>query len=245
MAVYPIIEDNYYKKDQPAKSEELINTVNVLNSPLIVEDYNDEIYKTPIAFVLNLGERKTVVIEYTDIPVLNSVVTAYKTDSEGEIFYDETTGNISNVVVSGVIVDYYAHGASVFFDGTNDENLYVVIVAAGFPLKSRKDVVTKIYESGIVENGVLNHDLKKNHLLQDRNLCETIGNTLLNVFQMPRKDIKINWRGNLDLDIHVNNTFSIPEYNKNGILTIGEFKIFKQVTKFDGAFEQNTDGRKI
>jgi hypothetical protein len=63
---YSITEYNYYKKQQPAKSEELLNYIQVGFHPLQVQDYNDEYYKTMDATPLPFGTTKDIECKYNE-----------------------------------------------------------------------------------------------------------------------------------------------------------------------------------
>ena len=240
---YYIDENNYYKRDQPEKTEEFINLVQVPVSPLIVQDFDDEAYRgDPILFTTL--EEKTIEIKFSDIPFRSPTATVYITDIEGELTYNETSGHISNDTIAITTATYYAWGASLTMTNTELASAYIVIVVSGYPLKAKGDVTPEARDNeGIIENGVLKYKLKKNHLIQDVTLGQEIADTLLDSFSIARKDVALDWRGNLCLRLM--DEIETIEYNKNGILTTGEFYIYKQVTEYDGTLKQITNGRKI
>lgn len=242
---YYIDENNYYKRDQPAKTEELINLVQVPVSPLITPKTSeiDEVYSgAPILFTT--GEEKTIEIKYSDIPLRSPKATAYISDVDGELTEDDTSGKYTNDTITITTATYYAWGASLTMTNTEATSEYIVITVDGYPLKAKGDVIPEARdEDGIIENGVLKYKLKKNHLIQDNTLGQEIADTLLGAFSINSKDVTLDWRGNLCLRLM--DEVEIVEYNKDDILTTGEFYIYKQVTDYDGTLKQITNGRKI
>lgn len=242
---YYIDENNYYKRDQPEKTEELINLVQVPVSPLITPKTSeiDEVYSgAPILFTA--GEEKTIEIKFSDIPLRSPSATAYISDIDGELSEDDTSGKYTNDTITITTATYYAWGASLTMTNTEATPEYIVITVDGYPLKAKGDVIPEARdEDGVIENGVLKYKLKKNHLIQDNTLGQEIANTLLDAFSIARKDVTLDWRGNLC--IRLMDEIETIEYNKDDILTTGEFYIYKQVTTYDGTLKQITNGRKI
>ena len=242
---YLINSDNYKTKKQPAKSEELINIVQVSNSPLEFDvlNFEDRLFKsgTPLDFAI--AESKTIEIVFSDIPVKNPEANAYITLEEGELTCN-SSGEISNTGFNISTKTYYAWGASLSMTNLTGSQKYVVVVVSGYPLIVIGDEKIEARdEDGIIENGILIHKLKENHLIQNRELAQSIADTLLSSFSTPRKDISLDWRGCLDLNL--NNEITVPEYDKKGIYTEGDFYIYKQSSSYDGTYKQKTDGRKI
>jgi len=240
---YAITADNYFKKNQPSKSEELKNVVRIPVSPLALDDFDDELYisGTPLDFAN--AETKTIEIEFSDIPTKSPEAKAYITDAEGELLYHATTGNITNTELNITTETYYAWGAGLVITNNTGSQKYIVIVVSGYPLivKGGENIESRD-EDGIIENGILVHELKANHLIQDRELGKNIADTLLDSYKTARKDINLDWRGNLDLNLR--DEITVPEYDKNDIYTEADFIIFKQTSDYDGTFKQATNGRK-
>lgn len=152
---YYIDEDNYYKRSQPAKTEEQINTVQVPASPLVEEDYDDQIYKgDPETFTAL--ESKTIEIKYSTIPILDAEAKAYivasSGEDEGELLEDEGSGEISNTEATITSVIYYAWGASLTISNPVAAPSDIVIVVGGTPLKAKGDQIPEATDpEGIVE----------------------------------------------------------------------------------------------
>ena len=240
---YYIDGNNYFKRLQPAKTEELINLVQVPVSPLTIQDEDDRAYVGD-AIVFSALEAKTIEITYSNIPMKNMSAKAYLTDAEGELIIDETNGEITNDQLVIYPSTYYAWGASLTITNSEASEQNVVVVAAGYHLKDvGKEIIETEDAEGVVENGVLKYKLKKNHLIQTRALGEDIANTLLTSFSIVRKDVTLDYRGNLCLRLM--DEIETIEYNKDGIFSTGEFYLYKIVTHYDGTVKQDLNGRKI
>jgi len=255
---YLINEDNYFDKVQPAKSEELLNLIEVNHHPQQIQDHNDEYYKTMEAIPLPYLSTREIECVYSEPPCLNPVATAYETNEDGELTYDDITGEIDNDLLTINSVTYYAWGAILNITNNNvpttttttsttitpfSSRGYCVVVIAADPLKSQgKEGYTAESAPSILENGVLKYSYPKNYLIQSRLITIEIAITLLATYVISKRDIATNWRG--DPSLELTDTVTIPEYNKNGIYTEGDFVVFKQVIRYDGTLKAKLEGRK-
>lgn len=245
---YIITKDEYFQNTQPAKSEELINIVNVSSNPLGEEDFEDELYKTSDPIPIENGEEIIVEIKFKDVPVRNPIAQGYYVSDittvppeADELEYNDITGLISSPKLA-TITDYYAWGATVTVTNDYGADGYCIIVVSGYPLKAEKEIVSSRDDDSIAENGILDYEFPDNHLVQSRNVANSIAYTLVESYSTPRKDININWRGNPALLLL--DKVQIPEYQKGSINTQGIFSIFRQTLDFDGTLIGNLDGRK-
>ena len=239
-------QDNYFKRLQPAKTEELINLVQVPIAPLTsvtVKDYNDSIYTgEPILF--ESAELRTVEINYTKVPVKDAEAIAYLSDEEGDLTEDDITGEITNAQLTITNPVFYAWGASLTIENSESSEQYVVIKVGGYHLKDEgKGIIEASDSAGIIENGVLKYKVKKNHLIQSRPLGQSIADTLLTAFSIVRKDVTLDYRGNLCLRLM--DEIETIEYNRDGIYSTGNFYLYKIQSVYDGTFKQTLNGRKI
>lgn len=248
---YIITQDDYFQKQQPAKSEELINQVEVAANPLAIEDFDDEFYKTSNPIYIANGATITEEIKYKEAPLLTAVAKAYYVPETltteappvgQDLQYDDTTGLISSPEIS-TSTEYYAWGARVTITNDCGADGFYVIVVSGYPLKANRQIMTARDTASIAENGTLKYKYPDNHLIQSRIIAQEIADDLLAVYVQPRKDISVDWRGNQALELL--DEIQVPEYQKDGINTQGTFYIFKQQTEYDGTLKQKTDGRKI
>lgn len=249
---YIITKNDYFQKQQPAKSEELINFIEVASNPLQIQDFEDEFYKTSNAIYIEDGETIIQECKYKEIPLMNPTATAYyvpetattEDPAEGdELLYDDTTGLISSPVLSSS-TEYYAWGAIVTVTNDYGADGFFIIVISGYPLKvTSKELMSAEDNSSITENGLMKYTYPDNHLIQSRLIAQDIAENLLDVYSLPRKDINIQWRGNPALELL--DEIQAPEYQKGTINTQGLFYIYKQKLDYDGTLKGVIDGRKI
>ncbi len=249
---YIITKNDYFQKQQPAKTEELINFIEVASNPLQIQDFEDEFYKTSNPIFIGNGETIIQECKYKEIPLLNPTATAYyvpetattEDPAEGDdLIYDDTTGLISSPVLNSS-TEYYAWGAIVTITNDYGADGFFVIVISGYPLKvTAKELMSAKDSSSITENGLMKYTYPNNHLIQSRLIAQDIANNLLNVYSLPRKDINITWRGNPALELL--DEIQAPEYQKGVINTQGLFYIYKQTLEYDGTLNSKIDARKI
>jgi hypothetical protein len=248
---YIINENDYFQKQQPAKSEELINVVEVSANPLRIQDFDDEFYKTSDPVYIANGQTITEVIKYKESPLLDGEAKAYYVPETAttedpaigqDLLYDDNTGLISSPELT-TTTDYYAWGAEVTVTNDYGADGFYIIVVSGYPLKANRQLMTATDAESVIENGTLRYKYSDNHLVQSRNVAQEIADALLATYVVPRKDISVEWRGNQALELL--DEIQVPEYNKDGINTQGTFFIYKQQLQYDGTLRQKTDGRKI
>jgi hypothetical protein len=80
-------------------------------------------------------------------------------------------------------------------------------------------------------------------LIQSETMAQLIADTVLATYKTPRKDVVIQWRGNMALEI--GDLIEVPEYQKNGIDIRGTFYIYKNSLDYDGTLKATTSGRKV
>jgi len=246
---YLITKDDYFQLQQPAKSEELDNIIEVASNPLNIQDFNDEIYKTSEAIPILDGEEITVEVKFKDIPVRNPIAQGYYVEETTtvppeveELEYDDTTGLISSPELT-TTADYYAWGARVTVTNNYGADGYCIIVVSGYPLRAEPEIMSAQNDESIAENGVLKYVYPTNHLIQSRIIAQDIADELLESYATPRKDVNVTWRGNPALEL--TDETQVPEYQKDGIDTQGIFTIYRQTLEFDGTLRGTIDGRKV
>jgi len=246
---YIITKNEYFQLQQPAKSEELDNIIEVASNPLNIEDFEDEVYKTSEAIPILDGEEITVEIKFKNIPLRNPTAQGYYVGDTttvppeaDELEYDDVTGLISSPELT-TVVDYYAWGASVTVTNNQGSNGYCIIVVSGYPLKAEPEIMEAQDADSIAENGVLKYVYPENHLIQSRAIAQDIADELLASYSTPRKDVNLTWRGNPALELI--DEIQVPEYQKGDIDTQGIFSIYRQTLEFDGTLRGMISGRKV
>jgi hypothetical protein len=225
---YSITKDDYFQKNQPAKSEELFNSVVITTEPMIESEVSAEVYRSDAA--VSVPASSTVVVEcvYNSSPVKSALA----------VLEDESVG------VTILSEDYYCWGAVITLQNTEPTEGTAIIVITGVALSVSGEATIEDHDDdSITENGLLKYEYPTNHLIQTREMAETIAAGLLANYKTFRKDITIDWRGNPALEL--GDIIEAPEYQRNLVNTLGLFYIYKQKTDFDGTLKSVTEGRKI
>ena len=227
-----LTKDDYFTKKQPTKSEELKNRIEVTTQPLLPVDTAEDIYKTGSLIALEALEEQTVTAYYSTQPALLTGTTINIEDNVGGEF--QITA-----------VTYYAWGAEFtianidpVLDGTGN------VVIEGYPLRTTgSETVTAEDTSSIFSYGLQKYTLKKNHLIQTPQMAQDIAAVLLSSYKEQRKDVTLTWRGNPVIEL--GDTITVPEYQRDATLVLGNFKVTKNKLTYDGTLKETTDGRKI
>jgi hypothetical protein len=227
-----ISRDDIFQMTRPAKSEELVNVVDVSSHRYDYEPTVEEIYTSTDAETINGNATVTVTIEYKEKPAKKSTVTIKIADKSG------THASVS--VSSGT---YYAWGAVLVLVNASALQQQYTIVITGYPLKLMgKDISSTSDATSINENGMLLYKYKDNYLIQSRTMAEKISAMLLDSYKTPRKDLSIQWRGNPALEL--TDIIETIVFNKGGLSATGIFCTIKQTLDFDGTLRATLGGRK-
>lgn len=228
---YSITKDDYFDRQQPAKTEELRNIIRITTQPLRPGEETEEVYRTPEDEPVSVpaGGTTTVEVVFSSAPVVNQVF-----DLE-----DETAG----VTIQGSPVEY-AWGASVTLANSGGSPGTAIIVVTGDVLRvqGEQTIETKDDDS-ITVNGALLYEFPENHLIQTKAMASTIAAALLASYKDPRKDTTITWRG--DPALVLGDKIEVPIYQRGSIDTRGTFLIYKNRISFDGSLRMTTDARKV
>jgi hypothetical protein len=233
MTTYPITKDDYFDRQQPAKTEELRNVVRVVTQPLVAEESEDpiEVFRTDEAEPVSVpaGGSITIEVVYNTCPVMNAVF-----DLE-----EETAG----VTISGTPIEY-AWGASVTLANSGGSVGTALVVVTGDVLKvDGEQTIEKLNQDSIDSNGRQLYEYPENHLVQTKVMADQIATALLSSYKDPRKDTQITWRG--DMAMELGDKIEVPIYQRGAIDTRGDFVIYKQKIVFDGTLKMTTDARKV
>jgi hypothetical protein len=224
-----ITADEIFKKAQPAKSEELVNFVEV--SYFTPETQSSAPVYTSPETTLAGGASTTIEFKYSEPPV--KLAGASITNSEG---YEA-------IALTTTASAFYAWGGSVTVENESGTEGKFKVVITGQAIKFESALVTKKDDASILENGLLKYKYPDNKLIQTKEMAETIATNLLKSYKTPRKDISIEWIGNPALEL--GDIIEVPEYQKQGLDIRGEFAVYKNKIDFDGTLRQSTEGRKI
>jgi len=223
-----ITKHDYFDKLQPAKSEELANSISVGFAPL-VPGAEEVVYKSDGDITLAGGASLTIPLAvFSKVPVVDAVASLI--DAAG-------TTTITSAV-------YYAHGATLTItNAAGGPDTFSVQVKAK-PLEVQgAGVVTEEDAESINEHGLLAYAFPDNPFIQTKAVAELIADTLLSSYKLPRRDVSLDWRGNPALELV--DEIEVPEYQKKGIDKRGLFRIVRQSMEFDGTLRATTDARKL
>jgi len=224
---YSITKDDYFDLEQPMKSEELYNIIEVPISPFAESEEDEDVYKSDKEISIEAGETKELICEYKSIPVIDAA---------------------AKIVAPGTITitasDYYAWGAKITVVNSGGTAGTFTLTISGKPLNViGEETITAENAASIAESGRLKYEVKGNHLIQDRLVAQSIADGLLASYSVPRKDCTLNWRGNPALVL--NDEIEAVIYKDDLITVTDIFRIYKQNFSFDGTLKGSTEGRKV
>lgn len=231
--VLDIASNDYFTRSEPAKSEEIVNRVEVVTSPIQPAADPSEVWSGE-GYSLASNASITLEVEYKndDLPYLTTGASATVTPT--------TPG--ANVAVTSAT--YYAFGASITIKNNegSTQGFSVSISAKQFQKIGSRVSVAEDYASQR-ENGLLVHEYKGNHLIQTDTIAAQIAAKLLAGFKDARKDVEIEWRGNPALELK--DVIRAPVYIKHGITQRAEYYVYRQQHEYDGTYKSQLSGRKV
>ena len=226
-----IAKDEYFTRNQPAKSEEIVNLVNVSTQPLVPVSELEKVFQTKDKISLSFGEIKTIFVEYSKPPVLIDGAVASIIDSEGG------TMTINSA-------DYFVWGAEVEVECTNGSSVQANVKIDGYPLEVQgAEIINTQDDDSIVTNGLQEYSYPENPLVQDTIMAQQIADNLLDAYKIARKDVTVVWKGNPALVL--GDDIVVPEYERVYDQVLGTFKITRNTIEFDGTLKETTEGRKV
>lgn len=218
---YGIGPDDYFRKDNPPKTDGVANYIEVETQPLTVEA-EKEVYRSNEPVTIGAGETKTLTVYFNETPCI------------------EATASLADEPVGCTIQDakYYAWGADITVYSPNSGTFTLVIEAKPLKVINKEKVIAKD-EASIAENGVLTYTFPSNPLVQTAAMAQDIADRLLNMFKDPRRDLELEWRGNPALLL--GDLVIVPDYKDER----GYFYIVKNELDFSGALRARLSGRRI
>lgn len=219
--------DLYYNLSVVPKTEEITNAVVVSAELPVLDSTDSDIYDSDETFSIPTGETEiTVTIKWSTVPVDPDTVVIARTVVSG-------TSSISSS-------DIYVWGARVYITGTGGSTFSLSATGRASTL-SKTQYVTEDTDS-INEYGKKTYDFPTNHLVQSFELAKEIGDSLLPLYKDLRKDARIQWPGNTIVEI--SDLMNVTEFDSDTVTTNNDFYIIKQVLKFNGALDVDTELRR-
>lgn len=209
-----ITKDDYFRKNNPAKGEEIANSIEV-ETQFLNPGTPKEVYRSNEAISINANETLTVNVTYNDKPCINAIASLAETS--GDVTIDD--------------VEYYATNADVTLKSISGGTAKIVVNATPLIIQSRDKIVAKD-EQSIIDNGIMKFSFPANALVQTREVAQMIANKLLQYYKDPRRDVEIEWRGNPALELG------------DVIDTDDKYYVTKQEIEYSGYLRAKLDGRK-
>ena len=229
--VIPLTSLDYYTREQPTKSEELVNRVVVTTQPLVVASATEELFQMSEGFTLNDTETRDFIFYYKKIPALETGAVTTFTDTSGGAFTITTE-------------TYYPWGVELTITNNSGVAGGAKIQIDGYPIEiSGEESIIEEATPEIKSYGLQEYIYPKNHLIQSGVLAGLIASNLLTSYKTIRKDTSLVWRGNPALEL--GDTIEVPEYKRGATEVLGEFKIIKNQISYDGTLRETTDARKV
>ncbi len=232
MSIALIIDrDNYFSREQPEKSEEQVNRVEIVTQPLTPATSTSQVYKTKELITLAAGGSYTLTAEYGSPPVLTTDATATITDNTG--------GTLT--ILSQT---FYPWGAVVIVENndSSEGSAHVTIEGYALTVQGKETIIAEDTDS-IEDNGLQKYTYPANHLIQDATVAGLIATKLLASYKQYRKDVNVQWRGNPALELA--DDILVTTYERGATKVQESFRVYKNQITFDGSLSQTTDGRKI
>lgn len=224
-SVLEITADNYFERQQPAQTDEIVNQVNVKTLPYQPKAATEDIYGSESPIAIAAGQTLTVNCTYQESPVQGA----------SAVLLGATTAAIS-------AASYYAWGADITIYSAAAESVKIKISGTKFEIVGG-EIRTKTDAESIVEFGLQNYDFPDNKLIQSPEVADAIAEDLLEAYKIQRKDQTLDWRGHPALEL--GDPLTLPEFIKGAVSEKGIFYITKAQHSFDGSYRVSMDARKI
>lgn len=218
---YGIGPEDYFKKDNPSKENEIANYIEVETQPLR-PDVEKEVYQSNEPIAILTGQTKTITVYYNETPCIDAVASL------------EGTGSI-------VSETYYSWGATIKVFSSVDGQFTLKINAK--PLKvQNKEKAIAFDEKSIADNGQIQYPYPGNPLIQTLSVAQKIADKLLQYYKDPRRDLVIEWRCNPALEL--GDIITVPDYQRGNTDIRGYYYITKQDIEYTGALRAKLEGKR-
>lgn len=224
--------DDYFTREQPEKSEEQVNRVEVTTQPLLSEAAPSQVFSTSNPIILEPSTYYTLTAQYGSPPVHPTGATATITNE----------GVATLTILSST---FYPWGAVIIIennDATHAGSANITIDGIALKVQGKETIVAEDADS-IADNGLQKYTYPNNHLIQSPEMALQIATALLNSYKQYRKDVSVNWRGNPALELA--DDILVTTYERGATKVQESFRAYKNQIAFDGSLNQTTDGRKL
>lgn len=220
-SVLTITRDDYFSKDNPPKSDQVANYIEVETQPLR-PDTSTEVYRSNNPIAVAAGQSYNLTTYYNNKPCINAVASLV---------------GATNTTITATT--YYAWGANLTLknSGSTTENVTPVINATPLKILNQEKAIAQDATS-ILLNGKLKYTFPNNQLVQTLALAQVIADALLASYKDPRRDLTMDWRGNPALLL--GDRVTVIDRN-NSI----DYFTTKQEIDFDGSLRVKMEGKKV
>jgi len=211
---------DYFRKDSPARSDEVANYIEVETTPLR-PDVTQEVYRSNEPVVIAADETKALTVYYNQMPCIEAFATLEEAPS-GCVIQSAT---------------YYATSATIIVQSLAAGTFTLIIQAKPLRVLNREIAMAQDPAS-ITENGRLAYKLTGNPLIQTFATAQTIANTLLASFKNPRRDVEMEWRGNPA--VLLADRVTVVDRNEQN-----DYFVTRQEINWTGALRARLNGRRV
>lgn len=222
---YGISADDYFSKDNPTKTDEIANYIEVETQPLRTDTAKEQ-YRSNEAIIMTAGRVYSLTAYFNDTPCINATASL-----EGA----------TNTTITSTT--YYAWGANIKLTNSGAITENVILVINATPLKIlNKDKAIAQDATSILDNGKIKFTFPANPLIQTIDRAQQIADGLLASYKNPRRDLSLDWRGNPALLL--GDIITTPDYQKGNLDKRGYYYITKQDIQYNGALSAKLEGRR-
>lgn len=212
--------EDYFTKNNPSKSSEVSNYVEVETQPLVAGS-PEAVFAANENLTVPANSTLEVNVYYNKVPCISALA---------------SVSGSAYVTISSAT--YYAWGANLVLLNSNGANQSVSLSVTATPLELKNKVVAVAQDTqSILQNGKLKYTFPNNPLIQSLTLAQTIADTLVASFKNPRRDTDMRWRGNPALLL--SDVITVADRNEQNT-----YYITRQELDFKGYLSANLIGRR-
>jgi hypothetical protein len=221
---YGISPDDYFSLSTPSRQGQLANEIIVDTQPLR-PSATTEVYRSNELITVSAGKTVNIVVHYNQPPVIGAMARL-----EGATDTDILTA------------DFYGWGAEIvlYNAGMADEQVTLIIEGQPLQVQNKERAMTRD-EASIRDNGRLRYEFPANHLVQSLPVAQQIADSLLASYKDPRRDVRLEWRGNPALEL--GDLITVPESPDK--TRRGYFVVVRQELTWAGALSAVVEGRRV
>ncbi len=214
-----ITADAYFRLGNPMRPGQVANEILAYSQPLTPATVAEEVYRSAAPLSVPAGQTLQVTVTYSRQPVIEAVAAL------------EAAGADLTITAA----TYYGWGAEISITNVGGAQETTVLVISGKPLATKGKEAATAKDSALqIDQGVLRYEYRGNALVQTFDRAREIASTLLASSKDSRRDIELDWRGDMALLLGDRITVAGVDYH-----------IIRQQIDWAGALRVATTGRKV